>query len=529
MPLPTDVASQSLDMPRQTKQYDMQFRWKSAELKAIVAHPSRRILTTACLAIGLSGCVSVANQPLNDLALSATNAVPTLPETSEGDGATMVGLAFSGGGTRAAAYSFGLLRELEKTPLPDDSHGRTMIDAVRIVSGVSGGSVTAAYFGLKGKKGYGDFREKFLIRDAESNMRTKLGPANLIRAWRGGINDQGTFGGWLDQNLFNGARYSELTRPNGPRIWINASDIYNRTPFIFGEETFAALCSSLGDLPIAEAVAASAAVPVVFSPIVLKSFGTQCDYRPPGWLQTAIHNPEASTALQAFATALESYQDVNRLKFVKLVDGGITDNHGVTALALARAASQTPYGPFTKREAVRIKRLIYLVADAGTTPDAPWGSTAKGPGMTDLISAVTDTAIKNSVREGYDSFRFEMGRWQSDLVEFRCSLSRTEVRRLRGTLTDWNCRDVKFFVSRIGFDDVEPVLRSRLQLIETRLKLPVADVDDAIAGGRQALRNDPIFQGALKSMRGIDTDNKQRMTPSLETTPVAPTPMSATN
>lgn len=463
-------------------------------------------------AVLLAGCNSVFNEPVNELAAVETNLITALPDGRDSEDTTIIGLGFSGGGTRAAAFSYGLLKELQATPLPGDRQGRSMLDAVRFVSGVSGGSVTAAYFGLKGK-GFGDLREKFLIRDAEADMRTGVGPTNILRAIHGGVNDKSSFGRWLDRNVFNGARFADLNRPGAPVIWINATDLYNRTPFIFNPETFSALCSDLNSLPISEAVAASAAVPVVFSPIVLQAYGPQCNYHPPGWLETARNDPSAPSSLRAYAAALESYRDAERLKYVKLVDGGITDNFGITGVSLARAASQTPYGPLTPREAVRLKRLIYIVADAGRTPDAEWGATVKGPGVVELISAVTDTAISNSVRDGYDAFRLLMNRWQESLINYRCSLKAAEVKRLRGSLDGWNCRDLKFFVSDVSFADVDPAMERQLQQIKTRLKLPTPQVDLAIAAGSTALRNDPTFIGAMRSLQGISTDGKQRMPP----------------
>jgi hypothetical protein len=149
---------------------------------------------------------------------------------------------------------------------------------------------------------------------------------------------------------------------------------------------------------------------------------------------------------------------------------------------------------------VRLKRVIYLVADAGRAPDAEWGATVKGPGMVELISAVTDTAISNSVRDGYDAFRATMDRWQRDLIDYRCSLKQGEVKRLRGSVAGWNCRDLNFYVSDVSFADVEPTKRAKLQNIKTRLKLPKSEVDLAITGGAEALRNDPVFVRAMQSM-----------------------------
>ena len=59
-----------------------------------------------------------------------------------------------------------------------------------------------------GKQGYGDFREKFLIRDAEANMSTTPNPGSIMRAIGGGVNNKSTFGLWLDQNLYAGAKFS---------------------------------------------------------------------------------------------------------------------------------------------------------------------------------------------------------------------------------------------------------------------------------------------------------------------------------
>ena len=53
-------------------------------------------------------------------------------------------LAFSGGGTRAAAFSYGLLEFLRKTQiLRANGEKVRLIDSVGVITGVSGGSFTA--------------------------------------------------------------------------------------------------------------------------------------------------------------------------------------------------------------------------------------------------------------------------------------------------------------------------------------------------------------------------------------------------
>ena len=90
-------------------------------------------------------------------------------------------LAFSGGGTRAAAFAYGAMRGLDRLPT---RNGGTYFDRVIFISGVSGGSVAAAYFGLKGRAALADFRERFLLQNAEEDLNTRVGLVNLARGLR---------------------------------------------------------------------------------------------------------------------------------------------------------------------------------------------------------------------------------------------------------------------------------------------------------------------------------------------------------
>ena len=83
-------------------------------------------------------------------------------------------LTFSGGGTRAAAMSYGILEALNKVDIPQTEQtksgnpGHTLLDEIDMISSVSGGSFTAAYYGLHGKKAFEDYKERFLYRNVQS-------------------------------------------------------------------------------------------------------------------------------------------------------------------------------------------------------------------------------------------------------------------------------------------------------------------------------------------------------------------------
>ena len=74
-------------------------------------------------------------------------------------------LTFSGGGTRAAALSYGVLEKLRKTWALMDGERRNLLHEVDIISSVSGGSFTSAYYGLNGDEIFernGRFQKNFL-------------------------------------------------------------------------------------------------------------------------------------------------------------------------------------------------------------------------------------------------------------------------------------------------------------------------------------------------------------------------------
>jgi NTE family protein len=306
-------------------------------------------MLVAVVAAGLAGCATVYNLPGNaplGAALADNNIARDIPDYQDD---ALLALSFSGGGTRAAAFSFGVLQELDRAR---STAGKTLLDRVDFVSGVSGGSVTAAYFGLKKRGALDDFRERFLLRNAEEGLKTQVSLGNIGRALAGGVNNS-QFTDWLDRNLFDGARFDSLREDRRPRVWINASDIYNRTPFVFGKTAFDALCSDIRSYRIAEAVAASAAVPLAFAPIVLETYPGGCAAPLPPWLDRVRNDPNAQPLLRSFAEAQARYRD-GSMRYVKLLDGGLVDNYGLSGISIGLLAAQRPYEPLSERQAAKL-------------------------------------------------------------------------------------------------------------------------------------------------------------------------------
>jgi NTE family protein len=444
------------------------------------------------LCAGLLGCASIQNAPVNEPGNSeglAGRVHLNFEEQTQID-EDVIGLSFSGGGTRAAAFSFGVLTEMERTPVRGAN--ASMLDRVDFISGVSGGAVTAAYYGLRKRAALDDFRERFLLRNAEEGLQTDLTISTIGKALAGGINDSQGFPRWLDANLFNGATFGEFRDAGRPRVWINASDIYNRTPFVFGATTFNAMCSDLSKYPLANAVAASAAVPVAFAPVVIKTFPRQCSDPLPAWIVKARDDRNSSPMLSSFAKAISRYHD-GEMPYIKLLDGGLVDNYGLSGFTIARLSADTPYGPLTPQQAVRLRRGLFLVVDAKTGVSGNWINTVEGPTGVDLVKAAADTAIDASVSTSFTAFDRTMGDWQGSLIKWRCGLSAADRAKF-GARPGWNCRDLKFFVGRLGFDQLDPARAAELETIPTRFRLPPDQVDSVIAAGRDALRSNSTFR-----------------------------------
>jgi NTE family protein len=441
----------------------------------------------------LSGCATIRNAPINIPLTASVDAASLEPsggiQTNSDD--LLVGLAFSGGGTRAAAFSYGVLSELDRTEAGPPRKG-TLLDRIDYVSGVSGGAITAAYFALKGRTALSDFRDRFLLRDAEESLRTPFTPENVLRAYRGGLNDTQQFPQWLDTNLFHGATFKDLRSANRPHVFINASDVYNRTPFIFDSTTFKAICSDLDSYPVAGAVAASAAMPVVFAPIVIASYANRCQAELPAWIVAAQTNQTAPPLLKEYANAIARYRD-GSVPFIKLLDGGLVDNYGLSGLTIRRLAAGTPYGPLTAQRAVKIRRLLFLIVDAGRGPSGDWAQSADGPTAPEIVQAAADTAIDSGARSSFTAFDRIMSEWHEALIHWRCGLSPSE-RQDYGITAKWNCRDLKFFVGRINFEQLGPQRAFALQSIPTRFKLTPDEVETLITAGKEALRKNPTFR-----------------------------------
>ncbi len=108
-----------------------------------------RLISLLLLIIVLVGCASqsiIPNRPQTVLpAHAAYSMIDILRNRPYAD--LSIIMSFSGGGTRASALSYGVLLELRDTMVTVNGKSRRLLDYVNVISSVSGGSFTAAYYG----------------------------------------------------------------------------------------------------------------------------------------------------------------------------------------------------------------------------------------------------------------------------------------------------------------------------------------------------------------------------------------------
>jgi NTE family protein len=179
-----------------------------------------------------------------------------------------VGVALSGGGSRAANFSAAVLQELEELGF---------LDHLSAISSVSGGSLTAAYYGLyrhRLREPTWDWRT--LRKSLRENLIARwllqaLNPANWFLYWFTDLDRSDLMARVFDNRFFHGDTFAQLG-DKGPSIYINATDLGFKR-FVFSDEAFEALSSRLDKYPISQAVMASAAFPGIFNDVTVRNYG----------------------------------------------------------------------------------------------------------------------------------------------------------------------------------------------------------------------------------------------------------------
>lgn len=406
----------------------------------------------------------------------------------------LVVVTFSGGGTRAAALAYGVLEHLATTEIAREGKHRRLLDEVDIISSVSGGSFTAAYYALYGERIFSDFESRFLKRDVQGELTRKmLAPVSLARASSPKFGRIDLVAEYLDNEIFHHGTYGDLVKSGRrPFVMINASDMSLGTRFEFTQDQFDLLCSDLSSFPLARAVAASSAVPIVFSPLTVRNYSGKCGYHDPAAQQAGEEKHGTLSRRMYKADEVRSYLDAGARPYIHLLDGGITDNIGLCGM-LDRVASGN--GPLNLARAMRLERFhkaVLVIVNAETAPDLSLDRREEVPTVSQVFRAIKDIPINRYSFETTELLKANFEGW---------------ARQMRGQKSndpqaDEAEAEFDFYLVEVTFDAVkDPAERNFFRGIPTAFTLPEETVDQLRALGPRLMNESADFQRLLHDLQ----------------------------
>jgi len=429
------------------------------------------------------GCLSAPprNAPLAHADTSYGYRTPA--DMGSDPGEVVLVLAFSGGGTRAAAFSYGVLQELRDTEVPGAEGPASLLDEIDLISSVSGGSFTSAYYGLFGDRIFDDFETRFLRRDVEGDIALQLfNPINWFRLASGRYGRSDLAVAFYHEEIFDQATFADLPTDDRAHIEINATDLSLSSRFTFVQETFDAICSDLGPLEVARAVAASSAVPVLLSPITLRNNAGECGYEQPAWQIEGLKDRRTNPRLYFDAVAATRGQDREKHPYLHLVDGGVADNLGVRG-PLAEVRERGGLWRLESALESRPRQVVIISVNSIARADQTFTLREASPTLPELLGAVTDVQMGRYTYETLALLHDEMKKWAEEAPSHP----------VHGP--------VGVHLIELDFNEVEdPEERHYLNNVGTNFHLDDEAVDRLIAAGRKLLRDSPVFQELLKQL-----------------------------
>jgi NTE family protein len=444
------------------------------------------LLVAACVA----GCSSLRpwlNEPLVD------RPPPPFVNMASGtarDPTILVAVTLSGGGARAAAFGYGVLAELHRTQFQLNGQRTDLLAATDVISGVSGGSILAAYYAAFGADRLPDFERDFLRQNFQNSLILQaLRPGSLYDLTSPWYGRSHLLARRLDE-IYEGKTYADIERdPRHPQLVIAATDMSLGTSFEFTADQFALICSDLQSVPLSFAVAASSAVPILLSPLTLKNYSQECRDR--GVVPRLAVRGGGNYRARMFRMQANSYLDAQSRPFIHLVDGGVADNLAVRRL-LDRALIGGGLSESFEEVGIprgSVRKLVVISVNSARDPANNVDQNGTVPG----VRAVADTLLFGAgARATLETQEFLLDttrQWREDL----------KARSADGA--DAFAPDAEIHVVQVNLRDAADG-EARLGLLQVPTAFSISDdeVTRLIAAGRSALQRSPDFQALRRAL-----------------------------
>ncbi|HKA44831.1 MAG TPA: patatin-like phospholipase family protein [Burkholderiales bacterium] len=392
-----------------------------------------------------------------------------------------VALTFSGGGLRAAALAYGVLERLAQERITWNGRSQRLLDEVDSINAVSGGSITAAYFALHRDGIFEHFEKRVLERSLQDEIESKIFSLSAVpRLVSPRYSRIDMVQELMDDAFFHGMTFANIPRRR-PLVTIAASDMVRGSRFEFTQTYFNLICSDLDKLPVARAVAASAAVPIVFAPVTLWNYAGSCGL-PASYLNTPISaDPEAVLRQSHRLQEMRTYLDRNARPYIHLLDGGLTDNVGLRGITEA-ADMMGGFDAFLQRLGMpEAKKVVVITVNAEADGDHRVDNNADVPSIFQVARALADVPINRYSWETQLQARRAMESWQrhADPQE-----------------------GLEFYLVNASISALaDPEERAFLMSVPTTLQLPKDTTDRLRRAAGRLLDDSPEYRRLVESLR----------------------------
>jgi NTE family protein len=444
----------------------------------------------------LSGCAHYPlNQPLDPNHPSGRYDFKQFDNAENGD-STFVVLTFSGGGTRAAALAYGVLDKLRKTKMPGSN--KRLLDNVNIISTVSGGSFTGAYYALFGDRIFDDFKDKFLYRNVQGELGSQLlKPANWVRLMSPNYSRINLAAELYDKTIFESKTFASLAeKARPPFLIINATNMARGTQFEFTSRQFDYIGSDILPWPIAQAVAASSAFPLLLSPVSLKNYVNAATFKISADDLDAMKDCQDNKRRYNAAKNNLTYINSKEHPYVHLIDGSVADNLGLRAVYSLFESKELRQ----KIDTDRIKRLLVIIVNSRTDRFYDIDKNESPPGI---------------LKVGLKAFTIPMNNYSFEIIELFKAMLQEKIKARETAascqeLLDAHCKDgfripepaggrVKLYVAEIAFENLtDQAEKDYFNSLPTSFSLKKEDVEKLIDVGARMLADNPSFKQFMK-------------------------------
>ena len=458
------------------------------------------------VALALAGCTTIPpqNKPLQQEAGDGGYRLSNTPPGKNNSDSLFVLLAFSGGGSRAAALSYGVLEKLRGTEIVWEGQRHRLLDEVDVISSVSGGSLPAAYYGLFGDRIFEDFSDKVLCRNIGGDLLKQIVfPGNIVRLLSPRFGRTDILAKMFTSDVFEGKTFADLIKKHErPFLVINSTDLGLGSRFEFTQQQFDLLNSDLASYPIGFAVAASSAYPGYLTPVTLCNYPKGPDFHAPEWIAEEERRDDPSRIRFTLFLDYKSYILPGNPK-IHLDDGGVSDNLGILPVIQFAGGAQPSENIQIDKKQVAVKKFVIILVNAKQPGHAEYNTQQKVVNMFRVLLAAGEkpmtnfSALETAYLRTYIRTLTERQRVREKIAQ---KFGEEEIKE---KLPELEAPDTDYYFVEVAFDGIDDEQeRTYLNEIPTAFKLNKEQVDRLRQAADTILDAHPDFQKLLEGLQG---------------------------